>query len=186
MMVDRSCDRAVAKSGTVHYRVTVTKLRRNVRPPCTSYIFHANSKTNQSPGTSQDSGGFSRTPDWIRTSDLQSRSLTLYPTELRARSPIILAQKCRKIKGGRIFFSLSSFAEERWKRAFFRCIRQFCHNRVTRQVRNTLILLALWGVGCHRCVTIGVDLGQCCDVFMHEMRIPIQRRFDVRMAHDGL
>ena len=24
------------------------------------------------------------TPDWIRTSDLQSRSLTLYPTELRA------------------------------------------------------------------------------------------------------
>ena len=70
----RSCDRAVAKSGTVHYRVTVTKLRRNVRPPCTSYIFHANSKTNQSPGTSQDSGGFSRTPDWIRTSDLQSRS----------------------------------------------------------------------------------------------------------------
>ena len=25
------------------------------------------------------------TPDWIRTSDLQSRSLTLYPTELRAR-----------------------------------------------------------------------------------------------------
>ena len=28
-------------------------------------------------------GGFG-TPDWIRTSDLQSRSLTLYPTELRA------------------------------------------------------------------------------------------------------
>ena len=31
------------------------------------------------------------TPDWIRTSDLQSRSLTLYPTELRARSYNILA-----------------------------------------------------------------------------------------------
>ena len=31
-------------------------------------------KTNQSPGISQDSGGFSCTPDWIRTSDLQSRS----------------------------------------------------------------------------------------------------------------
>ena len=27
---------------------------------------------------------FFGTPDWIRTSDLQSRSLTLYPTELRA------------------------------------------------------------------------------------------------------
>ena len=88
----RSCDRAVAKSGTVHYRVTVTKLRRNVCQRCTSYISRNLSKTNQSPGTSQDSGGFSRTPDWIRTSDLQSRSLTLYPTELRARSLIMIAQ----------------------------------------------------------------------------------------------
>ncbi len=30
-------------------------------------------------------GFFSGTPDWIRTSGLQSRSLSLYPTELRAR-----------------------------------------------------------------------------------------------------
>ena len=51
------------------------------------------------------------TPDWIRTSDLQSRSLTLYPTELRARSPIILAQKYRKIKGAGLFFLLSSLTE---------------------------------------------------------------------------
>ena len=50
------------------------------------------------------------TPDWIRTSDLQSRSLTLYPTELRARSPIILAQKHRKIKGVRLFCLMSLFA----------------------------------------------------------------------------
>ena len=54
------------------------------------------------------------TPDWIRTSDLQSRSLTLYPTELRARSHIILTQKRRKIKGYRTFFSLSSFAVD-WR-----------------------------------------------------------------------
>ena len=42
---------------------------------CTSYTFRVSSKTNQSPGTSQDSGGFSCTSNWIRTSVLQSRSL---------------------------------------------------------------------------------------------------------------
>lgn len=30
------------------------------------------------------------TPDWIRTGGLQSRSLTLYPTELRARVRFIV------------------------------------------------------------------------------------------------
>ena len=145
----RSCDRAVAKSGTVHYRVTVTKLRRNVCQRCTSYISRNLSKTNQSPGTSQDSGGFSCTPDWIRTSDLQSRSLTLYPTELRARSHIILAQKRRKIKGYRTFFSLSSFAAE-WRMACVCCIIPFCHRRGTRQVRGALTLLILRGRYCKR------------------------------------
>ena len=52
----------------------------------------------------------SGTPDWIRTSDLQSRSLTLYPTELRARGEDILPQTRGKIKGDRTFFWLSSFA----------------------------------------------------------------------------
>ena len=38
-------------------------------------------------------------PDWIRTSGLQSRSLTLYPTELRALiSLIILPQQGRIVK----------------------------------------------------------------------------------------
>ena len=45
---------------------------------CTStmYLIHfpAYPQIQKLPGTSQDSGGFSRTPDWIRTSDLQSRS----------------------------------------------------------------------------------------------------------------
>ena len=41
------------------------------------------------------------TPDAIRTHDLQSRSLTLYPTELRAHkfeSLYIIAQKNKKAK----------------------------------------------------------------------------------------
>ena len=44
----------------------------------TMYLVHILrlTKTNQSPGTTQVSGGFSCTPDWIRTSNLQSRSST--------------------------------------------------------------------------------------------------------------
>ena len=42
--------------------------------------------------------GFMRgAPDWIRTSGLQSRSLTLYPTELRAHYPCIILCKSRKV-----------------------------------------------------------------------------------------
>ena len=46
------------------------------------------------------------TPDWIRTSDLQSRSLTLYPTELRAH----LQRTCSShalLKFNRVFFQCS-------------------------------------------------------------------------------
>ena len=45
------------------------------------------------------------TPDWIRTSDLQSRSLTLYPTELRAHMHFeiaylsIISTRFVKVKG---------------------------------------------------------------------------------------
>ena len=37
----------------------------------------------EKPLKSFDFNGFFRVPDWIRTSGLQSRSLTLYPAELR-------------------------------------------------------------------------------------------------------
>ena len=46
-------------------------------------------------------GTFYGTPDAIRTHDLQSRSLTLYPTELRARiswRPIYYNRKAGKSK----------------------------------------------------------------------------------------
>lgn len=36
-------------------------------------------------------------PDWIRTSGLQSRSLTLYPTELRVHVQKILYRRCEKM-----------------------------------------------------------------------------------------
>ena len=67
-------------------------------------FLHPIPKYKKSPEPRKIPGTFLCTPDWIRTSDLQSRSLTLYPTELRARSPIILAQKCGKSKGDGIFF----------------------------------------------------------------------------------
>ena len=86
----------------------------NVRTPCTAYIFRYLSDNRKIPQPFDLTRIAGSTPDWIRTSDLQSRSLTLYPTELRARSHIILAQKRRKIKGYRTFFSLSSFAVE-WR-----------------------------------------------------------------------
>ena len=54
---------------------------------------------------------FRGTPDWIRTSDLQSRSLTLYPTELRARSLIMIAQSGRECQGGFKDFSPICSAE---------------------------------------------------------------------------
>ena len=73
-------------------------------------FLHPIPKYKKSPEPRKIPGIFRGTPDWIRTSDLQSRSLTLYPTELRARSPIILAQKHRKIKGVRLFCLMSLFA----------------------------------------------------------------------------
>ena len=62
-------------------------------------FLHPIPKYKKSPEPRKIPGSFLCTPDWIRTSDLQSRSLTLYPTELRARSFIIIAQLGRKIKG---------------------------------------------------------------------------------------
>ena len=53
------------------------------------------------------------TPDWIRTSDLQSRSLTLYPTELRAHihlqgKLLLRGNSSQIVVNGGDFFSLSS------------------------------------------------------------------------------
>ena len=56
---------------------------------CFFFVFQRKSdilfRMQRSPGTSQDSGGSSCTPDWIRTSDLQSRSgkNTIYFNGLR-------------------------------------------------------------------------------------------------------
>lgn len=41
------------------------------------------------PESIDNTGFFNGTPDGIRTHDLQSRSLTLYPTELRAHIQLI-------------------------------------------------------------------------------------------------
>ena len=63
------------------------------------------------------------TPDWIRTSDLQSRSLTLYPTELRARVPENYSIVGRGCQGGENGFSCRRRKKRRaellggWRRA---------------------------------------------------------------------
>ena len=112
-------------------------------------FFHLIPKYKNSPEPRKIPGSFLCTPDWIRTSDLQSRSLTLYPTELRARSLIIVAHKGGKIKGFGRFCLMSLCEEETRKSVLLRCIKPFCHNCVTRRARKALILLGLWGAACH-------------------------------------
>ena len=60
---------------------------------------HFQKKCTKNPGSLALPGIFSCTPGRSRTCDLQSRSLTLYPTELRALiSLIILPQQGRIVK----------------------------------------------------------------------------------------
>ena len=51
-------------------------------------------KQSNTPEPRKIPGSFLCTPDWIRTSDLQSRSLTLYPTELRVGSKFHVSWRC--------------------------------------------------------------------------------------------
>ena len=53
----------------------------------------------KTPETFTASRVFTGTPDAIRTHDLQSRSLTLYPAELRARTGNIVLGKPMFVKG---------------------------------------------------------------------------------------
>ena len=64
-----------------------TPEKKKIREKCFSF---PNKKIPQ-PLANQGIAG--STPDWIRTSDLQSRSLTLYPTELRAHMNLKLNAK---------------------------------------------------------------------------------------------
>src|SRR5699024_9497927 len=85
--------------------------------------------------------GFSGVPDWIRTSGLQSRSLSLYPTELRAHAKDIVPSTGRFVKGD--------------ERSFHALLCQPCqaHNALARKTQR-----AMWAMAA--CLFVSVAHGR--------------------------
>ena len=74
-------------------------IEKSVVFPWNCTFAHHFSHHSKTPETFTASGAFCGTPDAIRTHDLQSRSLTLYPAELRAHARCIVPVKRLFVKG---------------------------------------------------------------------------------------